>query len=136
MSYLASSWAMCGSCDYHRQVFVKLNSYKYYLLHNKIFKAMHITGWKGRQEGTPLWKIPYSELYADLLQSKVPCVVSACIGSQDVPEISGVAKGSVFNQELIQTIEKFGWDAFGEEGEFHTLVQVWLVPTHQALGFE
>ena len=75
----------------------------------------------------PCWKRPYESLLDDLEASGVNCVVSA--SSTDV-----VKEGDVFGRELYERALKHGVDAFGEEGEFHSLAQVWSVDRRQALG--
>lgn len=75
----------------------------------------------------PCWKRPYATLLDDLETSGVKCVVSA--SSTDV-----VKEGDVFGRELYERALKHDVDAFGEEGEFHSLAQVWNVDRRQALG--
>ena len=75
----------------------------------------------------PCWKQPYETLLDDLEASGVECVVSA--SSTDA-----VKEGDVFGRELYDRALKNGVDAFGEEGEFHSLAKVWDVDRRQALG--
>ncbi|MEC7984779.1 MAG: DUF5522 domain-containing protein [Myxococcota bacterium] len=84
----------------------------------------------------PLWKTPYKDLYTDLVNSGVSCVVSACIGSKDIPSIQGISEGAVFDENFIHKVEQKDWDIFGENGEFHTLAEVWSAPVHRALGLK
>ena len=69
----------------------------------------------------------YEDLLQDLDRSGVPCVVSA--SSNDI-----VKEGDVFGRDLYDRAIKNGVDAFGEEGEFHSLAQVWEIDRKQALG--
>ena len=92
----------------------------------------HIKEWRDDALGGypleyPCWKRPYTTLLDDLEASGVKCVVSA--SSTDV-----VKEGDVFGRELYELALANGVDAFGEEGEFHTLAQVWEVDRRQALG--
>ena len=75
----------------------------------------------------PLWKVPYEILMADLEESGVRVVISASTKE-------GVTKGMVFTRKLWKTVTDMGLDGFGEEGEFHTIAEVWVVSREQALG--
>lgn len=101
----------------------------------------HIREWRegalsqfGLRLDYPVWQVEQRDLMEDLVASDVPCVVSACPG--DPPESSPVPVhvGSRFDHQLADSARRAGWDAFGENGEFHTLAQVWQVPRHRALG--
>lgn len=92
----------------------------------------HIKEWRDVALGAyaleyPCWKRPYASLLDDLEASGVNCIVSA--STTDV-----VQKGDVFGRLLYERALDHGVDGFGEEGEFHTLAQVWEVDRRQALG--
>ena len=92
----------------------------------------HIKEWRDDALGGypleyPCWKRPYATLLDDLEASGAKCIVSA--STTDV-----VKEGDVFGRELYELALANGVDAFGEEGEFHTLAQVWEVDRRQALG--
>jgi len=81
----------------------------------------------------PIWKVPYEELHDDLETSGVPCEVSALgPGGHDGP----VQVGNPFNRDLARKAVAAGMDAFGENGEFHTLAKVWDVSRDKALGLK
>mmetsp|Transcript_3668 Transcript_3668/g.13177 ORF Transcript_3668/g.13177 Transcript_3668/m.13177 type:complete len:324 (+) Transcript_3668:131-1102(+) len=99
----------------------------------------------------PVWQVPYDRLLDDLELSGVRCIISACEGpglayeadeprNGDGNRVLPSAKdlqielGTVFSRELSQTIMKAGWDGMGENGECHTLAEVWSVPRERALG--
>jgi diphthamide synthase (EF-2-diphthine--ammonia ligase) len=42
--------------------------------------------------------------------------------------------GTAFTRELHDQALQCGWDGFGENGEFHTLAQVWETDSVVALG--
>jgi diphthamide synthase (EF-2-diphthine--ammonia ligase) len=97
----------------------------------------------------PVWNVPYSYLMQDLEDSKVPCIISAST-------VQSIAVGTLFtrqfyNQVLRLDAEKHESsesllltdetstttnkiDGFGEQGEFHSLAQVWYVSRECALG--
>eukprot|EP01062_Namystynia_karyoxenos_P084259 TRINITY_DN9874_c2_g1_i1.p1 TRINITY_DN9874_c2_g1~~TRINITY_DN9874_c2_g1_i1.p1 ORF type:complete len:669 (+),score=200.27 TRINITY_DN9874_c2_g1_i1:58-2064(+) len=99
----------------------------------------HVRSWRegtlpaallpGEQLHFPLWKVGYAELLADLAESKVPCVVSALGTEQQQQQAAGgavpVKVGDMFGAQAARRAEEAGWDAFGENGEFHTLARVW-----------
>lgn len=68
----------------------------------------------------PIWQVPYDVLAADLTDSGVSCRVSAADPEQvgDAVRV-GDAYGPALRARLPQ-----GVDAFGENGEFHTYVEV------------
>jgi ATP-binding cassette subfamily B (MDR/TAP) protein 1 len=82
----------------------------------------HIRSWRDDQLASfgelyyPLWQVPYDELLAQLEASGAEATVSAIEGS-----IGEVALGDKFGREMIARLAP-GVDAFGERGEFHTLV--------------
>lgn len=95
----------------------------------------HIKEWRDQALGSdlrydleyPCWKRSYESLLDDLEASGVKCIVSA--SSTDV-----VKEGDVFGHDLYNRLLKHGIDGFGEEGEFHSLAQVWEVDRRMALG--
>ena len=62
-------------------------------------------------------RIPYESLMRDLEASGTPCRVCAQTGG-------AVAVGDLFNAQFVSLLPP-GVDAFGENGEFHTLAEVW-----------
>ncbi|GAB5362396.1 hypothetical protein AAMO2058_000793200 [Amorphochlora amoebiformis] len=85
----------------------------------------------------PLYGAKYSELLRDLKESQVPCVISAHSRDSDfgVPQLPPqVRVGGLFGEEMVKACSLAGIDTFGENGEFHTLAQVWKVSRDQALG--
>jgi len=72
----------------------------------------------------PIWKKPYEELMADLMASGVECRLSA------VPDAAlnapSLCVGALFSPELAKQAADIGWDAFGENGEFHSVVEPWI----------
>ena len=94
----------------------------------------HIRNWRDEELGKlgialeyPLWKVPYSELFADLQRSAIEINVSA--STKDF-----VKCGEAYNESLLERARREGYDAFGENGEFHTVVKVWSVTRERALG--
>jgi diphthamide synthase (EF-2-diphthine--ammonia ligase) len=77
---------------------------------------------------SPLWRVSYVDLMADLVASKTPCRVCALgdppQGRSAIPKI-----GDLFDQGLINSLDA-EYDAFGENGEFHSIAEVWDGPTH------
>ena len=68
----------------------------------------------------PLWDIPYSELIQDLEDSGISCEISAV--TEAAQEL--LAVGDVYNRAAYELIRD-QIDAFGENGEFHTIAKVW-----------
>lgn len=69
----------------------------------------------------PLWNVPYGKLHEELEFAGVPVVVSAV----DEKRCRGkVQVGDKFNRTLCERLPK-DVDAFGENGEFHSVVQLW-----------
>jgi diphthamide synthase (EF-2-diphthine--ammonia ligase) len=66
----------------------------------------------------PLWRVSYEQLAADLAASTVPCRVCAVTGEH------GVKVGDLFDAALVARLSA-SCDQFGENGEFHTLAEVW-----------
>jgi len=94
----------------------------------------HIRKWREQELGNlgisllfPIWHRPYKDLLEDLEASRVPCVVSACERSQTPESDSAnpLIVGEVFTRAVFDRMTALGWDAFGENGEFHTLARVW-----------
>lgn len=87
----------------------------------------HIRSWRdselskfGIQLQYPLWKTPFEKLMVDLERSKAAVTISAVSKGDRQIKI-----GSTFNRQLMKNAKSIGWDEFGEQGEFHTLVRVW-----------
>ena len=114
----------------------------------------HIRGWRETAFGAngfekyrreyPLWKIPYSSLMEDLELSKVPIKIAACTVGEKADEkkeakdkicTTVATVGTMFNREIYEQVVKEGFDGFGENGEFHSIAQVWEVTREVALGF-
>jgi len=71
----------------------------------------------------PLWKRGYKELMERLGRERVRVVVSAVMGDDGGGGGGGGVKvGDVFDEQLVEKMPA-GWDAFGENGEFHTRVE-------------
>ena len=93
----------------------------------------HIREWRdaemspGYELEYPLWKAPYDGLTDDLEASRIRTVVSAAT-------VDGVEVGAVYNRALRARVEALGMDGFGEQGEFHSVAEVWAVSREQALG--
>jgi diphthamide synthase (EF-2-diphthine--ammonia ligase) len=106
----------------------------------------HIRSWREDAVGKglgipccyPVWSDVaggnYSELALDLEKSGVPCLVTAVTETRC--ENAGVVVGAVYDRKLAAVAFAVGADAFGENGEFHTLARVWEVSRIQALGLE
>ncbi len=94
----------------------------------------HIQEWRNNtltdlcyQLEYPLWKVPYATLMDDLETSQVPCFVS---GST----VDAVPVGTPFDRRFYEQTKPQGLDGFGEQGEFHSIAQVWEVSKEKALG--
>jgi len=110
-------------------------------IHSLVFGDLHlehIRGWRDSELGKlnyqleyPLWKVPYPILMKDLEASTVPCILSAAPNDnhKDVVKV-----GDTFGRDYARKVEAAGLDSFGENGEFHTVAQVWKVSREQALG--
>lgn len=104
----------------------------------------HIRSWRedtvGKTLGLsityPVWSDVagknYPALATDLVASGVPCKVTAV--TEDKAEAAGATVGAAYIPEMAEAVARVGLDAFGENGEFHTLAQVWEVPRKRALG--
>ncbi len=96
----------------------------------------HIRQWREKEMGAyysleyPIWNVPYDELLDDLESSGVRVVVSS--SNQE-----GIDVGTPFTRTLFQdAVKKLAIDGFGEEGEFHSIAEVWTVSKEQALGLK
>jgi diphthamide synthase (EF-2-diphthine--ammonia ligase)/ABC-type Fe3+-hydroxamate transport system substrate-binding protein len=94
----------------------------------------HIKKWREDRLGSmgyellyPLWKVDYNDLARRLQESQVPCIVSAS-------ERDEIAVGEVYGPSFTDRLPALGVDLFGENGEFHTLAEVWKVDRDIALG--
>lgn len=106
-----------------------------HLEHVKTWRDSALGGLGYRLE-YPLWQVAEQVLLDDLATSGVPCVLSACPGTASESAAAGVEVGRLFDGQLVEAVRRAGWDAFGENGEFHTLAQVWLTTRERALGIE
>ena len=90
----------------------------------------HIAQWRAEHLGpavaamgahlyNPLWKVPYDRLASDLEASGTPCRVCAV-------SIDDVHVGELFDESFRSRLSP-DTDAFGENGEFHTIAEVWDV---------
>ena len=83
----------------------------------------------GATEHAPLFRTPYETLLVDLAQSGTPCSVCALGDDQCwAGKTPCVAVGEVFDAVLAKRLGEAGADRFGENGEFHTLAEVWNAP--------
>ncbi|KAI2504767.1 Diphthamide synthase [Fragilaria crotonensis] len=97
----------------------------------------HIRSWREQRVGElgyklefPLWHVSYDDLLKDLEKSMVPCVVSAST-------VNSVAVGTLFTKSFSESLRRNGdIDGFGENGEFHSLAQVWEVDRRIALALQ
>jgi diphthamide synthase (EF-2-diphthine--ammonia ligase) len=94
----------------------------------------HIRDWREDRLGSmgyellyPIWKVEYDELTRRLEESRVPCIVSASNHDE-------IAIGEVYGPSLTDRLPMLDVDLFGENGEFHTLAEVWKVDRDTALG--
>ena len=92
----------------------------------------HIREWRDKEMSEyeleyPLWKVPYEELMKDLEASGVPVRLSAVT-------VEGLKEGMLFTRLCYNNVVKLGYDGFGENGEFHSVAEVWSAPKEQALG--
>jgi diphthamide synthase (EF-2-diphthine--ammonia ligase) len=97
----------------------------------------HIRNWRDTMVGKafpklrleyPLWKVDYETLLTDLESSGVVPLLSA--STKD-----GIEVGTQFTREFVEKIKKEeGVDTFGENGEFHSSAESWLVSRELALG--
>ena len=120
-----------------------------------VFGDLHLEHLKQWREGClyvrddirmeyPLWGVDYEELISDLESSGVECEVSACPGpgamtmgeNQELIDTRPLSVGQNFDRCAMERCIRMAWDGFGENGEFHTLVKVWLVSKEKALGIQ
>lgn len=68
----------------------------------------------------PLWQVPYATLAAELAAAPVTCRLSAV----DADRVGDAIRvGDVYGPELVARLPE-GVDAFGENGEFHSYVEI------------
>jgi ATP-binding cassette subfamily B (MDR/TAP) protein 1 len=93
-----------------------------HLEHIRDWRVTHLTPLATQHGATlhlPLWKVDYDTLAADLASAPVRCTISAV----DTDRLgTTVAVGDTYDAALRARLPG-GVDAFGENGEFHTLVQ-------------
>ena len=106
----------------------------------------HIRSWRDDAVGKglgmgvcyPVWSDVAGENYEalgrDLENSGVPCFVTAV--TEEKWEKAGIVVGALYGPKLAAKAVAAGADAFGENGEFHTLARVWEVNRARALGIE
>ncbi|CAE7942744.1 TDA3 [Symbiodinium necroappetens] len=70
----------------------------------------------------PIWHKSYEDLMADLVSSGVKCRISAMPDAAP-SEVKGLCVGALFDPALAKQATSIGWDAFGENGEFHSVVE-------------
>ena len=97
----------------------------------------HIKSWRDKELGAlgleleyPLWKVPYPVLMNDLEKSQVTFKVSATTKE-------GLSVGTIYTRKVYDEIQndlRRNFDGFGENGEFHTIAQVWVVERDISLG--
>lgn len=72
----------------------------------------------------PLWQREYALLRRELLHGCGGLVVRVCAVESAEKVRGAIAVGDVYNDELLDRLPP-DVDAFGEDGEFHTVVEVW-----------
>jgi len=87
----------------------------------------HIRAWReaefaGVALRFPLWRVPYAELGRRLVAAGHPVRLTAV--EDEACVAAGVAVGDVFDAALVARLPP-GVDAWGENGEFHTVVACW-----------
>ncbi len=94
----------------------------------------HIRQWRDVSLGLdwrleyPMWQVPYEVLLTEIEACGVVFVISAT-------ERDDVKLGTVFTREFSNWIStSTEIDGMGENGEFHTVAQVWTVKRERALG--
>jgi ATP-binding cassette subfamily B (MDR/TAP) protein 1 len=80
----------------------------------------------------PLWNVSYDELLADLDASGTPCTVCA-LGDHSPLGPLDIKIGEPFNAALLEMLPAHV-DRFGENGEFHTLAEVWNAASEDPLS--
>lgn len=76
----------------------------------------------------PLWKVDFDVLINDLQSSGIQVTLSA--STRDDVKVD-----DQFNAEFIEKVKALkNIDLFGENGEYHTVAKVWVVPRDKALG--
>ena len=76
----------------------------------------------------PLWHVPYAELTQELEASGVTCEVSAVTVEQQ-----GLQLGARVDQKFLLALPE-AVDAFGENGEYHTLIRIPAIQEHGKHG--
>lgn len=96
----------------------------------------HIREWRDGNFGMlgaelyyPLWQVAYDELLDELEKADVVVRISAVDASFN--GIHDVKAGDIFDRAFVKRLSH-DVDAFGENGEFHTLVHVWEHPIGQS----
>ena len=80
----------------------------------------------GATSHAPLFQVDYESLLQDLAASGTPCTVCALGDTQCwANKPACVVIGERFDAALAQRLAEAGADRFGENGEFHTLAEVW-----------
>lgn len=85
----------------------------------------HIRQWREAQLDNlgqlyyPVWRVPYQQLLQELWDAHVVIKISAV---EDTT--IGVSVGDVFDQQFVSKLPD-DVDVFGENGEFHTIVELW-----------
>ncbi|CAN8071616.1 unnamed protein product [Agarophyton chilense] len=89
----------------------------------------HVRSWRecelaslGAQLFYPVWGVPYDSLLKDLEASKATIRISAV--DRDRAALENVEVGDVFSSHFVRRLPD-EVDRFGENGEFHTLVELW-----------
>ena len=95
-----------------------------------VFRDLHLDHIREWREGEfthrsrleyPLWKVPYDDLLTDLEESGIYVKLTAVT-------VEGFLKpGMRFTRELCGDVARSNMDGFGEEGEFHSIAEVWTV---------
>lgn len=92
-----------------------------HLAHIKRWRDAHL-GSLGAKLHYPLWNADYNFLLRELEEANVAVRISAI--DKDIKGMKQVKVGDRFNSTFVKRLPP-DVDAFGENGEFHTLVHVW-----------
>lgn len=92
-------------------------------LHLEGIRQWRVENFKAFQLHFPVWKVSYEELAVQLFSSE-PTIRISALGDLHPPE-TGIQVGDVYTPEMIQILDIHGLDTFGENGEFHTVVEFW-----------
>lgn len=83
----------------------------------------------GATPHAPLFEVAYESLLEDLAASGTPCTVCALGDAQCWSGRPACVRiGDRFDAALAHRLGEAGADRFGENGEFHTLAEVWEAP--------